>query len=225
MINEAWLPIVGYEGLYEVSNIGNIRSVFTEATDSLGRKKKHTPRVLKKTKTSTGYYKVELYKPGERRKSHKVHRLVLKAFAEAVEGKDICNHKDGNPLNNNINNLEWCTQAENIIHAVQTGLRRLKLSGEQQKMVCLMYKKRTKTSTELANLFNVSKDAIYLALKRNGVKMLTVSEAQDKYGIDLNALANDFRKGFRNRDLMKKYNCSRGIISTRKYQFKERGII
>src|SRR5690625_5266754 len=105
MINkEVWKSVVGYEGLYEVSNRGEIRSKDRQVWNGNVYYEKKG-RILKKTKTTTGYWKVELYK-NKKRKSKRVHRLVAKAFIPREKGKELINHLDGNPLNNKVNNLE-----------------------------------------------------------------------------------------------------------------------
>lgn len=109
MINnvEEWRNVVGYEGLYKISSKGRVKSY-------QGRHKK--PKILKMSTTTTGYKKVELTK-NKRKKSLKVHRLVAEAFLLNAENKPYVNHIDSNPLNNNVTNLEWCTQKENMIHS------------------------------------------------------------------------------------------------------------
>lgn len=99
MTNEIWLPISGYEGLYEVSNFGRIRSLF--------RYKK----VLHPSNTN-GYATVELWKDKVRKRIG-VHRLVALAFVSNPNGKPFVNHKDETRNNNNADNLEWVTHIEN----------------------------------------------------------------------------------------------------------------
>ena len=113
-----WRDISGYEGLYQVSNTGEVRSLDRITTGNRRRKIKGKP--IKQSKTTTGYWKVELCKDGKAR-SKKVHRLVAGAFIDNPENKPNINHKDNNPLNNNVDNLEWCTQAENVVHAYMIG--------------------------------------------------------------------------------------------------------
>lgn len=99
MTNEIWLPVSGYEGLYEVSNLGRVRSLF--------RYKK----VLHPSNTN-GYATVELWKD-KARKRIGVHRLVALAFVSNPSGKPFVNHKDETRNNNNADNLEWVTHIEN----------------------------------------------------------------------------------------------------------------
>lgn len=113
-----WKDIEGYEGLYQVSDTGEVRGLDRKTTGNRHRTIKGT--VLKKGKTTTGYWLVVLSKDGKS-KTHKVHRLVAKAFIENPLGKPNVNHIDNNPLNNNVSNLEWCTQSENVAHAYRIG--------------------------------------------------------------------------------------------------------
>ena len=112
---EIWKDIKGYEGLYQVSNIGNVRSLMFR--NNKIKKKRNKPLLMKYSKRS-GYYIVNLRK-NSIRKSHQVHRLVAEAFLKKEKNKDIVNHKDFNRLNNNVNNLEWCTQKENVNWSIE----------------------------------------------------------------------------------------------------------
>lgn len=110
-MEEIWKDIEGYEGLYQISSFGNIRSFY-----------KHNFRKgdVLRTFNNGGYRRALLYKDGVSKKIL-VHRLVANAFIPKVEGKPLVNHIDGNRTNNRVDNLEWCTNQENIIHAVKMG--------------------------------------------------------------------------------------------------------
>lgn len=104
---EVWKPIVGYEGLYWVSNLGKIKSKST---------------VLKPGKRPNGYLKVVLYKDGSKIDAS-IHRIVAAAFiGECPRGFQV-NHIDGNKENNAVDNLEYCSCSYNIKHAYDTGLK------------------------------------------------------------------------------------------------------
>ena len=126
-MEEVWKPIPGYQGLYEVSNFGNIRrnETATEEKSRYGKTRlvTHKARVLKPGKTKRGYLLVVLC--GEDgQKSHTVHRLVASAFCEKVGGCEVVNHIDGNKTNNRADNLEWCTQKYNVHHAIKIGAKK-----------------------------------------------------------------------------------------------------
>lgn len=113
---EQWRPIEGYEGLYEVSNQGRVRSLDSVITDSLGRTRRQRGRVMKHTLCSFGYHRVELRAGGRNtRKRHAVHRLVAGAFVEGrTSERNVVMHLDHDPDNNTAENLAWGTQLENV---------------------------------------------------------------------------------------------------------------
>lgn len=113
-----WKDIEGYEGLYQISDEGEVRSLDRLATGN--SKRMLRGKILSKLKTGTGYYRVDLCKDGKV-KRHKVHRLVATAFIKNPDKKPFVNHIDNNPLNNNASNLEWCTASENSCHSVRCG--------------------------------------------------------------------------------------------------------
>ena len=111
---EVWRDVVGFEGFYKVSNKGNIYSV--ERKDSMGRK--WGGRILRSGYTRGGYLKVDLYRNGIR-KASRVHRLVAEAFIPNPNGYPQVNHRDEDKVNNNVENLEWCTSKYNNIHGTR----------------------------------------------------------------------------------------------------------
>ena len=120
-INEVWKDINSYEGKYQVSNYGRIKSFpkfIKRKTGSYFTKEK----VLKCTIDNYGYPCVNLYSNGTIYHI-RVHILVAKAFIENPNGYSDINHIDGNKQNNSVDNLEWCTRSQNTSHAFKTGLR------------------------------------------------------------------------------------------------------
>ena len=109
--NEIWRDIKNYDKKYQVSNFARVKSFH-----------KGDVRILK-PELVKGYLRVGLYKNGKT-KNHFVHSLVAQAFIPNPENKPLVNHIDGNRLNNNIANLEWCTPRENVQHALRLGLQK-----------------------------------------------------------------------------------------------------
>lgn len=106
-MEEIWKPVPGYEGYYEISNTGKVRSLTRTITDSLGKTRIYPGKILTQ-KNVKGYYKLQLSKDGTR-KEYFVHRLLAEAFIPNPDNLPAVNHKDENKQNNNIDNLEWCT--------------------------------------------------------------------------------------------------------------------
>ena len=106
-MEEIWRDIAGFEGIYQVSNLGRIKSF-------QGWKRASCPKefILKSTLANNGYCQVTLYKDTKRKK-YLVHRLVAEAFIPNPDGLPHINHKDENPENNKADNLEWCTPLYN----------------------------------------------------------------------------------------------------------------
>jgi len=128
-MEEVWKPVVGYEGLYEISNFGRLRSLDKPMTVYRGGKYIRPGKLLTaKVSTHTPPRHItELYRDGKGR-WHSIHRLVLLAFVgPAPEGTVAC-HNDGNPSNNSIANLRWDTPRANAADSVKHGT---KVRGEK----------------------------------------------------------------------------------------------
>jgi len=157
---EEWMPVVGYENLYEVSNYGRIKRTGGECGATVGK-------ILKPQSNLTGYKHIQLYKD---RSGHTntVHRTVMAAFVGPRPNDMQINHKDGNKENNRLDNLEYVTASENKLHAFRTGLQTA-LRGEEHAMAVLTEKDVIEirslvgkvTYRDLADMFGVSLTAIF----------------------------------------------------------------
>lgn len=113
-MQEIWKPIEGYEGQYEASNTGYIKSIERDVMRKDGKKYHRKERILKTWVDRGGYLQVSLYDKKRKKKTCKVHRLIGLTFLRTVEGKGEINHIDEDKTNNAVWNLEWCTRKENI---------------------------------------------------------------------------------------------------------------
>lgn len=114
---ETWKDVDGYEGIYEISNLGRLRSYYAKNGRLV-----NTSKLIKGKLDKDGYREVALSKNGKV-KYTRIHRLVAEAFIDGDISLEI-NHKDGDKLNNTVDNLEWVTTKENIQHAHKTGLHK-----------------------------------------------------------------------------------------------------
>lgn len=126
-MKEIWKPIEGYEGLYEISNFGNVKSLarswnFRDYGNGKVQVVKSKEKILKNTISKCGYTQARLSK-NNKHGLKAVHRLVAKAFIPNPENKPQVNHIDGNKQNNRVDNLEWCNNSENQLHAWKLGLQ------------------------------------------------------------------------------------------------------
>lgn len=112
-MKEIWKDVPGYEGLYRVSNLGNVRSLSRTIKTRKG-KQHHKGKILTLSKNRRGYVQVPLSRKGKRVLLY-VHRLVMQAFHG--DSEMVVNHKDGDKSNNRLANLEYTTQKDNIAHA------------------------------------------------------------------------------------------------------------
>lgn len=148
---ENWLPVRGYEGLYEVSDFGRVRNA--------------RGRILGVWPNSQGYMIARLAGP---RTTMRVHRMVAEAFISNSAGKPVVNHIDFDRANNKVGNLEWCTQEENLRHSEHRLNRRYwagkrspsaSLTDDQVREMRRLYATETASWEILGKMFGVSKRA------------------------------------------------------------------
>ena len=129
--------IKGYEKYYEVSTQGNVRSLDRELAAPHNSKKVSKGKVLvPRHNSNTPYYYVCLC-VDNKRKNYSIHRLVAEMFIPNPENKAEVNHIDGNPLNNNISNLEWVTRNENLKHSYRVCNRQSTFTRRRKRVLCV----------------------------------------------------------------------------------------
>ncbi len=142
---EIWKDIPDYEGIYQVSNLGNVKSLDRKTLVLRGTNKSfyctYKGKEIKPKISTDGYYFVNACKNGKQKPLY-YHRLVALLFIPNPENKLEVNHIDGNKGNNCITNLEWCTNKENVRHAHDIGLIKPKYGKEHPRVTykILIYK-------------------------------------------------------------------------------------
>lgn len=153
---EIWKPIKNYEGFYEVSSYGNVRSldrVVNQANGSIGHYK---GKVLKGEIDYKGYKRFRLSKNNKTQKIFG-HRLVAEAFIPNPENKPFVNHIDETQDNNRVENLEWCTYKENMNHGtIQKRLSELK----KKKIICITDSRKFNSVNEASSFYNIPRRSI-----------------------------------------------------------------
>ena len=120
-MQEIWKDIKGYEGLYQVSNLGRVKSILCWCGNGKTKIWKEKEKILSNCVDNNGYIRVVLFKECKG-KNVRVHRLVAEAFIPNLEDKRVVNHINGIKTDNRVENLEWCTYGENAKHAWNNGL-------------------------------------------------------------------------------------------------------
>ena len=152
---EEWKDVIGYEGLYQVSNLGNVRSLNYNHTNK--------PKNLKQTVDSNGYLVVSLCKNNIKKKMN-THRLVAQAFIHNDNNLPEVNHKDEDKANNKVENLEWCSSKYNCNY----GSRAKKISSKLgRKIKCITTNTIYSSAAEAERLTGVPNPNIIKCCKGN----------------------------------------------------------
>ncbi len=155
-----FFDIKGFKGLYKINQIGQVLSCPKKIRENYTREE----TIIKGHITSNGYPGVSLYKDGLKHDKY-IHRLIGKQFIPNPENKPQINHKDGDKLNNRLDNLEWVTDQENKQHAYGIGLKKrgegnvlAKLSKKDVKNIIKLYYSGYLLQKEIASFYNISSD-------------------------------------------------------------------
>lgn len=171
-MEEIWKDIKGYEGLYQISNLGRVKSFYSwNGHQYIENEHLLNPYVSKSSKT---YYRnlVKLSRFGNK-KDYKVHQLVAKAFLDNPCNYTVVNHKDGNPLNNNVTNLEWCSQKYNVKHSLENELKFNVINSiDREDLVELL--NSGKTYDEIAEMLNIAKGTVFNYIRKFKIKKIYI---------------------------------------------------
>lgn len=169
-MNEIWKDIKDYENIYQVSNLGQVKRL--KSFRKNGASGYYQPeKILKQTDRGNGYLCVHLSKNGKG-KIFSTHVLVATAFLEKDDTKNQVNHKNGDRKNNTVDNLEWCTAQENIVHSVKVLKRYIDKSGlKLGSPACI---KKNLNITNGKEIFNTYEEIIKFVRKNPKYKDVSV---------------------------------------------------
>lgn len=164
--NEEWRDITGYEGLYQVSNIGRVKSLDRMTNGKSGSLRMVKGRLRSPSKSGWGYLAVLLVDKTGNHTQHAIHKLVAESFLNNNENLPQVNHRNGIKTCNKVDNLEWITPSGNTQHAYDTGLAvgvlgeqngKCSISDEDCIEIMRLYKTGSYYQRELAEIFDISR--------------------------------------------------------------------
>lgn len=196
VLKEVWKDIPGYEGLYQVSNLGQVKSLYGSP---LGK-------TMVGSSDRQGYMGIKLWKDGKY-KYFKVHRIIAAVFVPNEHGKPMVNHVDGNKSNNDISNLEWCTCKENMAHSSRFGASHR--NQNLYKTFAMLYGQGW-TSTSVANKFGVSSSTVMRAVRMCGGTPRNTGKYNQSACIK--EMLEDLNSGMSRRAIAKKHGCSTWFV-------------
>lgn len=165
MQQEEWRQVKGFEGLYEVSSFGRVRSLDRTrvvGTKNGGKTKRSIKgAILSQYIGNTGYKEIGLYSGPNTSKVHLIHRLVAEAFIPNPNNYRTVNHKDGNKLNNQVENLEWMSDSDNIKHSYRIGIHKKPV----RPIRCVETGKEYNSITEAAEELNGNRTVLSNAIR------------------------------------------------------------
>ena len=179
MMSEEWKPVKGYEGFYEVSNTGQVKSVARTCRSRWGSEKPVAERILKPC-IIRGYKNVILCNGSGVHRHKLVHRLVAESFIPNPDGMPVVEHLDCNPLNNSVDNLKWSTQKENCNNAISRRRNSEMKTGEKNPA----YGKRNEEVHNSRKVACFTKDGKFVCVYPS------IAEAHRKTGISAHAICS-----------------------------------
>ena len=174
---EKFKPVKGYAGIYEISNMGRVKSLSREIERKDGNTRTTKEKIIVPFNTKCGYHQIVLTNKDGVKKKHYIHRLVANAFIENPNKLPIINHKDENKLNNRVDNLEWCSTYYNTRYGkLQKRLVKIDVIDSKGDIVEVVEGMR-----ECCRKYNISK---YLIKQSTDGKDL-IGEGKNKYNFKI----------------------------------------
>ena len=152
-MTEIWKDIQGYEGFYQISNLGNVKSLERVVDKGNGILQHRKERIMNKRESVDGYYVAKL-NVNKKSKSIAIHILVARHFIDNPNNYPEVNHKDCNRKNNQVDNLEWCTHQQNVEHSKQLGHYKTKSGCDNPNYKNDTLKTKYKNNPTLAKINN-----------------------------------------------------------------------
>ena len=185
-VHERWVVAPGFDGYYEVSNLGRVRSLDRIVVDMGGRRKRlFKGAIMRPSKDKDGYLMVHFRRDGKNYPSIKLHRLVAQAFIPNNENLPYINHKDFDRTNNKVSNLEWCTAQQNTAYSRNAGRIRNWTAGKfgkdnKQSRLLLMYDLQ---GNYIRSFYGAREAAEYLGMKTYvNIYMHLAGKRKNAYG-------------------------------------------
>ena len=204
---EVWADIPRLNGHYQVSNLGRVKTI----CDRHGKERLLRPTI----QVINGNYKRYIVRLNGR--NYKVHRLVAEAFIPNPNNYKVINHKDNNALNNRVENLEWCTQAQNISHAIVN--KRYKNRRYFNKQEAIELYKQGLVVKEIAVTMGEPYNTIHNFVSRLNINRHDYPR-KSKYCLTVDELKVLFESGATNKEISIRFNIPTNYIARRRYQIK-----
>ena len=177
-MEEIWKDIKDYEGIYQVSNQGRVRSLDRTVKYVTGAKRKLHGKIIKVQDDGRGYSQVRLYDKNRKGKTIKVHKLVATNFINNPKKYKEVNHKNGVKDDNSVGNLEWTTRKRNIAHAISNKLINnsgqdnslAKLTNDDARVIRELYSTGEYTQLELGEIYEVDRSQISLIVNNKAYR-------------------------------------------------------